>query len=691
MWRHGFARKRVLSILLSCVFLLSATFGRAQGPATSTLPSSRVANPQDIDVSVRPGLDFYRYANGGWLKAAALPAGQETLDNRAILAEKNSQRVRELIQEAAATRSSTGTIVQKVGDYYASLLDQNAIETKGFAPVAQGLARISAITDKTSLSAYLGTTLSGEIEGLTSNSDHIFGVWINQGFRDASHNLPHIWQGGLGMPNRDDYIDPAKSEVRSQYQKHIARVLKFAGVTNTDSRAQAVLSLEILIAQAFAADSDAADVFKQNNSWRLDDFDVKAPGLDWKAYFRSAGLSEQENFIVWQPSAVTGVSALVRSETTDTWKDYLRFHELEHYASVLPKELADEHFAFYGVVLSKKTGPSDRVKEAVAATDNALGQLVGQLYTQRYFPAESKAKAQVMVGDLITAYHARISNLAWMSPETKQKALDKLTALQVIVGYPDAWMDYSSLEIVRGDAFGNIQRAESFYRRRDLSRLKQPVSPIDWPINPQKPGAVIMFSPNAEFFTAAILQPPYFDPDGDSAANYGSAGAAMAHEISHSFDELGNIYDAQGRLGDWWTPEDRARYHEAARKVAAQYDAYCPFPNLCVNGKQGLTENIADLAGLLVAHDAYILSLHGQPDTVIGGFNGEQRFFLAFAQRWRKVQREADLRRQIQTDTHAPGEYRSATVRNVSEWYECFKVTSEDKLYLRPDDRIRIW
>jgi putative endopeptidase len=657
----------------------------------TALPCSQIANPQDIDRSVKPGQDFYRFANGGWLKTAALPAGQGSLDIRFMLAEKNSQRVRELIQNAAATRPSAGTIEQKVGDCYASFMDQNEIEARGLTPVAESLGKIAAITDQTSLSAYLGTTLGGEIEGLTANSDHIFGVWINQGFEDPAHNLPHIWQGGLGMPNRADYIEPAKSELRSQYQTHIARVLKLAGVTNTESRAQAILSLEIRIAQTFAPDSDAADVFKQNNSWKRADFDAKAPGLDWKEYFQSAGLSEQENFIVWQPSAVTGVSALVRSETIDAWKDYLRFHQLEHYASVLPRDLAAEHFAFYGTILSKEPGTPDRSKEAVAATNGALGQVVGQLYTQRYFPPESKAKAQAMVGDLITAYRARIPNLAWMSPETKQKALGKLTALQVIVGYPDAWIDYSLLEIVRGDAFGNIQRAESFYRRRDLSRLKQPVTPIDWPINPQQPGAVIMFSPNAEFFTAGILQPPYFDPHGDSASNYGSAGAAMAHEISHSFDELGNIYDAQGRLGDWWTADDRAKYHEAASKLAAQFDAYCPFADLCVNGKQVLNESIADLTGLVVAHDAYILSLKGKPDSVTGGLNGEQRFFLAFAQRWRKLQSEGGLRRQIQTDSHSPGGYRSDTVRNVDAWYDAFNIAPGDKLYLKSADRVRIW
>ncbi len=656
-------------------------------------PGSQVVHTSDVDHSVRPGQDFYRFANGGWLKTGTPPAGQSTLDIRAMLNERNAQRVRELVREAAASRAARGSIEQKVGDYYASFMDQAGIEAEGLAPLAGSLREISAITDKTSLSAYLGTTLGSEVDGLTANSDHIFGIWINQGFDDASHNLPHIWQGGLGLPGRDDYLDPSpqKAELRTQYQGHIERVLKFAEVADADTGAAAVLALEVGIARAFAPDSDASDTFKQNNPWKRADFDSKAPGLEWKAYFQSAGLPGQEDFIVWQPSAVIGVSALVRSESTDCWKNYLRVHLFDHYASVLPKEVAAEHFAFYNTVTSPGAGKPDRETEAIAATNGALGQAVGQLYTRRYFPPEAKVKAQAMVRDLLTGYRERIPRLAWMSPETKKKALAKLAALQVIVGYPDEWIDYSSFEVVRGDAFGNMRRAESFNHSRDVRRQRQPVNPIEWPINPQQPGAVIMFSPNAEFFTAGILQPPYFDPDGDAASNYGSAGAAMAHEISHSFDELGNIYDAQGRLGGWWTADDRTRYHDAASKLAAQFDAYCPLADLCVKGKQVLTENIADLTGLEVAHDAYILSLNDRPDTIIDGLSGEQRFFLAFAQRWRKIQSEAALRHQLETDIHSPGEYRSDTVRNVDAWYDVFKVAPGDKLYLKPSDRARIW
>jgi len=669
------------------VFALAVSLG------TAAVPVDQNTSTQDMDRSVKPGDDFYRYANGGWLKTVAIPAGQPSYDTRAMLVEKTSQRVRDLIQDAAAAQSVRGSVAQKVGDYYASFIDEDGIRTKGLTPLADEMAMISAITNKASLSAYLGATLNTEVDGLTANADHVFGVWVNQSFTDSKHYVFHLWQGGLGMPDRDDYLDPSPkmAALRAQYQSHIAAILKLANIADSETKAARILTLEIHMAQSHAPDSDAADVFKQNNPWKRDDFSVKAPGMDWHAYFTAAGVAGEPEFIVWQPSAVTGTSALVGSESVDVWKDYLRFHLIEHYAGVLPKAVATEDFAFYGTILSGAQHMPDRSKDAIAATNAALGQAVGQLYTQRYFPPEAKAKAQAMVGDLITAYRARISNLTWMSPGTKKKALAKLAALKIGLGYPDTWIDYSSLDVARGDAFGNMRRAEAFNRSRNLSKLKQPADPDEWRIDPQIVGAVIVFTPNTETFSAGLLQPPFFDSQGDAASNYGSAGAGIAHEISHSFDELGNIYDDQGRLGMWWTPEDLANYHAAAAKMVAQFDVYCPLSDLCVNGKQVLSENIADLAGLLVAHDAYVLSLQGKADAVINGLSGEQRFFLAFAQRWRRNQSEAALRRQMTTDPHSPGEYRSDTVRNVEAWYKAYEIAPSDKLYLKPEARVGIW
>jgi len=650
------------------------------------------ANNDGIDHSIRPGDDFYRYANGGWLQSVVIPPGQDSYDNRLMMRNESAKRVSGLVHDAASSHPAKGTIPQKVGDYYASVMDEAAIEAKGLRPLADQMATISAISGKGSLSSYIGGTLNSEVEGLIANADHVFGIWINQGFEDCDHNLPHLWQGGLGLPDRDMYLNssPKTADLRAKYQAHIAAVLKVAGFGDTESRAATVLSLETKIAQAFAPDTEAADVSKQNNPWKRSDFVIKAPGMNWQAFFASAGLSGQADFVVWQPSAVTGVSALVQSEALDAWKDYLRFHLIEHYAVVLPKSVVAEGSASTPTVNGEPLMPN-REDTAIAATNGALGQAVGQLYAQHYFPPEAKAKAQAMAHDLITAWGTRISNLTWMSPQTKEKALAKLAAFEIGIGYPDQWIDYSALDIVRGDAFGNMRRAEAFIRRRSLSQLKQPVDPIEWPINPQTPGAVIMFSPNAEFFSAAILQPPYFDANGDAASNYGSAGAGMAHEIGHSFDELGNIYDAHGRLRGWWTAEDLARFKSAAARLAIQLDAYCPLPNTCVKGHQVLGESINDLAGLLVAHDAYLLSLKGKPDVLISGLTGEQRFFLSFARRWRKMQTEASLRTQITSDTHAPAKYRADAVRNVDAWYQVYGAAPGDKLYLKPEDRVTIW
>jgi len=672
---------------------LVVIFASAVSIVAAAVPVPENVYTQDIDHSVKPGDDFYHYANGTWLKTTTIPAGQSTFDTRAVLTAKTSQRVRDLIQDAAASKSVKGRITQKVGDYYASFMDQDAIEAKGLTPLAGEMAIISAITDKSLLSAYLGSTLNTEVDGLTANADHIFGVWVNQSFTDSDHYVFHLLQGGLGMPDRDSYLDPSPkvAALRAQYQAHIAAILKLAGAAESANNAAGILSLEIRLAQTHAPDSDAADVFKQNNSWKRADFAINAPGMDWDAYFKSAGVAGQPEFIVWQPSAVTGTSALIASESIDLWKDYLRFHLIEHYVSVLPKAVAAEDAAFYGTALSGTKPVPDRGKDAIAATNAALGQAVGKLYTQRYFPPEAKARAQAMVADLITAYRTRISNLTWMSPPTKEKALAKLDALKIGVGYPDTWIDYSTLDVVHGDAFGNMRRAEAFNRLLNLAKLTQPADPGEWKIDPQIVGAVIVFTPNTETFSAGLLQPPYFDFAGDAASNYGSAGAGIAHEISHSFDELGNIYDAQGRLGLWWTPDDLAKYHAAAAKLVTQFDGYCPIPDLCINGKQVLSESIADVAGLLTAHDAYVLSLKGKSDVVVGGLTGEQRFFLAFAQRWRRNQTEAALRQQVATDHHPPGQYRSDAVRNVEAWYKAYDVATSDKLYLKPEDRVAIW
>ncbi len=659
------------------VLLLAALSLTAAGAALS-LTAAGAALP-------RPGDDFYGWANADWLAATTLPAGRASFATRDELSATAAAHVREIVQRAA-THPGKDPIARKVGAWYAAFLDQDRIEARGLKPLASELAAIAAIHDRTGLSAHLGATLNSEVDGLTANADHTLGLFVNQGFADADHNLPHLLQGGLGLSNRDDYLDasPEKAQLRDRYRAHIAAVLKQTGGGDSDARAARVLALEVKLARSHAPDSDAADVFKQNNPWRRADFAVKAPGMDWTAWFRSAGLPRQRDFIVWQPSAVTGLAALVAGEDLAVWRDYLRLHLVDHYAAVLPRAVRDEHAAFYGAAPARE-------EEAIAAVNGALGQDVGRLYVRRWFPPRAKAKADAMGRDLIAAWRTRLAGVAWMAPETRSKAIAKLDAFRLGLGYPDRWIDDRSLVILRGDALGNLRRTEAFNRAHDRARLKGPVWPVDWPMNPQAVSANILFSPNLEVFSAALLQPPWFDADGDAASNYGSAGAGMAHEIGHSFDELGNIYDARGRLGDWWTPGDHDRYRAATKGLIAQYDAYCPFEGVCLNGARLLGENSLDLAGLQVAHDAYRMSLKGKPDVVINGLTGEQRLFRAYAQRWRRLQTEAAFRKQIATDTHAPGPWRAATVRNVNSWYAAFGVGPGDRLYLRPGDRLGVW
>jgi len=657
--------------------------------------------PQGIDLagmdrSVVPGDDFFGYANGTWLKNTEIPADRASYGAGAILVEKTRGQVRALIQDAAKATPPSGSSAQKVGDYYASYLDTAGIEKNGLNPLKSEMDRIAAIKDKTSLASYLGSTLRADVDALNSTNfytDHIFGVWISQAFEHPDRNVPYVLQGGLGMPDREYYLSakPQMAKLRDAYRGHIAKVLTLAGIADANRRADAIFALEMAIAKTHASREASEDVHLADNPWTRADFAKKAPGMDWNAYFAAAMLGGQNDFIVWHPTAVVGTSKLVASGDLGVWKDYLTFHLIDHFAGVLPKAFDDEHFAFFGTTLSGTPRMQDRWKRAIDATDRALGEAVGKMYAAKYFPPSSKARIQAMVKDLIAAFHARIEKLSWMSPATKAKAIAKLDVLYVGVGYPERWIDYSAFDVRRGDAFGNAWRYEIFEYKRNLAKLHQPVDRMEWSMVPQEVNAVNHPLGNALNFPAAILQPPFFDPKADDAYNFGAIGATIGHEISHSFDDQGSQFDAQGRLINWWTPEDLAHFRAASAQLAAQFDKYRPFPDLAVNGKQTLSENIADVAGLSASHDAYVLSLHGKPAPVIDGLTGDQRFFLAFAQSWRNKTRDAALRQQILTDGHAPAMYRAITVRNLDPWYPAFDVKPGQKLYLAPKDRVQVW
>ena len=664
-------------------------------------PGCRKAQPAagidlaGMDKSVAPGDDFSAYANGGWIKATPIPADKASYGVFAMLADETRKRLLALIQESANAGSAAGQDARKIGDFYASFMDEAAIESKGIAPLKPQLDAIAAIADRHALARALGGQLRADVDPLNDTNfetEHLFGVWVAQGLTDPSRNYPYLLQGGLGMPDRDYYLSttPHMAALRRQYEAHIAAMFKLAGFDDPSVRAGRVFALETKMARAHATRVESEDVHGAV-SWARGELAAKAPGLDWPALLEAAGLEDAPVLIIWHPKAVPALSALAAAEPLDAWKDWLAFHAIEHFAGVLPKAFVDERFSFYGKALSGTPELRPRWQRGMDSTSAALGEVVGKLYAQRYFPAATKAKVQAMVDDLVRAFAKRIDALAWMSPATKAKAKQKLETLKVGVGYPDRWQDYASLEVVKGDALGNAQRAELFEYRRQLDKLRQPVDRDEWWMTPQTVNAVNLPLQNALNFPAAIIQPPYFDPQADAAHNYGSMGAIIGHEISHSFDDQGSQFDAAGRLANWWTKEDFDHFKAAGEALAAQFDAYRPFPDLAVNGHQTLSENIADVAGLLAAYDAYRLSLGGKPDVVKDGFSGDQRFFIAFGQSWRSKIRDEELRREISTDGHAPEQYRADAVRNLDAWYGAFSVDPARKLYLAPPDRVHVW
>lgn len=649
-----------------------------------------------MDRSVAPGDDFYDYANGGWMKSTEIPADRGSYNTFGVLSDLASERTRAILEDAAGGKAPAGSNERKIGDYYASFMDEAAIETAGAAPLKPELARIAAIRTRADLSRELGATLRADVDALNATdyvTDRLFGLWVAEDLNDTSKYRPYLMQGGLWLPDRAYYLDdaPRFQELRGKYQAHIARMLSLAGYDDAEARAKRVLALETAIAKAHWSVDATGDVAKANNVWTQAELAAKAPGMDWQAWLEGAGLKQQPVIGPWQPSAVAGISQLVASQSIEAWQDYLAFHAIGRGAPYLSKAFADEHFAFNGTALAGTPQQRDRWKRGVDNTNAALGEAVGKIYVERHFTPQAKAQMQEMVKNILVAFDARIDRLDWMSGETKAKAKEKLAGFRVGVGYPDKWRDYSGLQVVAGDAYGNWQRAELFDYRRNLAKLSGPVNRDEWWMTPQTVNALNLPMQNMIVFPAAILEPTFFDPNADAAVNYGAIGGVIGHEVVHGFDDIGALFDARGNLRNWWTDADMAQFKTRGQALAAQYSAYEPLPGLHLNGNQVLGENIADLAGLAVAYDAYHLSLKGQAAPVIDGFTADQRFYFGWAQNYRSKFREASMRRSVLSGVHSPGEYRAQTVRNQDPWYPAFQVKPGQGLYLSPEQRVKIW
>jgi putative endopeptidase len=697
------------SLLASTALLVSVLGGcekPAPAPAATATPAPVAANSgkpelgtfgfdtSGMDRSVAPGDNFFDYANGNWVKNTEIPPDRSSYNSFTVLTEKALARTRAIIEEAAADKAASGE-TRKIGDYYTAFMDEAAIEKKGLAPIQPELDSINAIADKTALSRAIGQTLRADVDVLNATNfytDRLFGLWVTQNMDKPTQYAPYLLQGGLGMPDRDFYLEGGRYvELRDKYQAHVAKILTLAGIADAESKAKQILALETAIARVHATETDTQDPKLGANYWTRADFNGKAPGMDWDAFFDGASLPQQAEFVAWQPKAISGISKLVAAQPINVWKDYLAFHALDRASGLLPKAFADERFAFYGTTLSGTPQQQDRWKRGVNAVDGALGEAVGKIYVQRHFTPATKARADEMVKNLLAAFAKRIDKLDWMTPETKAHAKAKLAGLQVGMGYPDVWRDYSALEIKPDDALGNADRASLFDYKRNIGKLGTPVVRTEWYLLPQEVNALNVPLENRLIFPAAILEAPFFDGNADDAVNYGAMGSVIGHEISHSFDSSGALFDEQGRMANWWTEDDRKQFDAACDALVAQYNEYRPFPDAAVNGKLTLGENIADVAGIATSYDAYKLSQQGKPAVVLEGLTPDQRFFLGFAQAWRTKARDEALRNSLVTGVHAPGQYRSETVRNQDAWYDAFAVKPGQKRYLAPEKRVKVW
>jgi putative endopeptidase len=667
----------------------------AHKPATHRPAAHAAAKPEfgtfgfdaaGMDRNVNPGDNFYDYANGNWQKVTQIPADKPIWGGFVVLDELSTKRTRDIIETAARSNGPAGSVERKVGDFYGSFMDEAQIEAKGIAPIQPYLARIAAIGNTSDLARAFGAL--GQY-GVGAPVD----IGVLPDLKENTHYSAYLSQGGLGLPDRDYYTDqtnPKFAEARAKYKVHIANMLRLAGIADPEGKAQRIFDLESKIAQSHWTRIQQRQIDKLYNPMTKAELAQKIPGFDWNAFLDAADIGGQDRLIVAHPSALQGAAKLIQSEPLDTWKDYLTFRAIAGASGLLPKAFVDESFAFNGKVLAGTPQLPERWKRGANIVGGSMGEAIGQLYVARYFPPSAKAKADELVHNLIGAMDMHLANLTWMTPATKAKARAKLAAFMPKIGYPDRWRDYSSLEIRRGDALGNALRAGQFEYRRNIGKLGKPIDRAEWGMSPQTVNAYANPLMNEVVFPAAILQPPFFDPNADDAVNYGAIGAVIGHEISHHFDDQGRKFDKTGNMTDWWSAADTAAFKKLTDRLGAQYSGYEVLPGQHVKGEQTMGENIADLAGLAIAYDAYHMSLHGKPARVIDGYTGDQRFFLGYAQVWRSKYRDALLQQLLTVDVHSPAIVRPLVVRNFDAWYKAFNVR-DGKLYLPPEQRIRIW
>ena len=685
-------RNSLLLAATAALALVAAVPALAEMPGTQS-PAARPAHavigtwgfdPSTMDRSASPGADFGRYASGGWLDATTIPADRPSWSVAHVLYDESQQQLKSIIEDSAANPSSSPE-AQRVGDFYASYMNEARVETLGVQPLQPQLAAIRGLTTRADVARYMGTTFGRPGASL-------FALAVFEDLKDPDTSSAYIGQAGLGLPDRDYYLEAAFAEKKAAYQVYVAQMLTMIGWPDPAKAAADIVAFETAVAEKSWTNVQTRQLDKIYNPMTLGELAAAAPEFDWAAWAGAAGLPTTAHTVVTENTAVPELARIFAATSLDTLRAYQAFHLVDQAAPTLSKAFVDARFAFRGTALNGTTAQRPRWNRAVAAVDGSLGEALGKEYVRRHFPASSKAAMEILVGNLRAAMTERIKRLEWMSDETKTQALYKMSKFGVKVGYPDEWRSYDGLTIRADDLYGNVERAGAFEWAFQLSKLGKPVNPLEWGMTPQTINAYYNPPRNEIVFPAAILQAPFFDPAADPAVNYGGIGAVIGHEITHGFDDQGRKVDGDGTLRDWWTPADGAAFEARARVLGAQYDATFPLPGVPVNGDLTMGENIADLGGLLMALDAYHLSLNGRPAPVIDGFTGDQRVFLGWAQVWREKARDAALQQQLASDPHSPASVRATVpVRNIEAWYTAFGVKPGDEQYVAPAARAVIW
>ena len=643
---------------------------------------------EGMDRSVKPGDDFFRYVNGKWAASTPIPADKTSFGAFGLLGDLSEARVRAILDRWAANKNlKAGTDEAKVAALYRTFLDEAAVEKLDAKPIEPHLDAVKKAKTHEDIARLMGKSAS-------SFGRALFSAFVSDDAKNPEKYTLYVSQAGISLPDREYYLRDNFKPQKERYQKYVADMLRLAGWEEPEKNAADIVALETKIAEAQWTRAESRDRDKTYNPMTIAELEKYAPGFPWTVTFKEAGLDKIDRAVVRQNTALPKLAKIYADTPVETLKAWSAFNIVDDAAPLLSKRFADTQWEFRSKFLGGAQEQRPRWKRAVAAAEGTLGEAIGRTYVAEYFPPESKAKMEKLVADLRAAMKQRIEKLEWMSPETKAKANEKLVKFGVKIGYPTKWRDYSKLEIKEGDLVGNAERAAKFEWAFDVARIGKKVDDDEWGMTPQTVNAYYMSTKNEIVFPAAILQPPFFDPNADPAVNYGGIGAVIGHEITHGFDDQGRKSDGDGVLRDWWAAADAAKFEAQATKLGAQYEAFKfpQFPELHVIGKNTMGENIGDLGGILLAYEAYKISLKGQPSPVLDGFTGEQRVFLGWGQVWRTLFRDDALRQYLMTNSHSPGMIRAfAPLRNVDEWYEAFGVKEGDANYVKPEERVRIW